>query len=264
MDEVARYNVRRWQALADANALFTRPVLDLDPASTRTRIDPEDQLGELRGKRVLCLAAGGGQQSVAFALLGAQVTVVDLSAAQLERDRAAAAHYGVPVTTVQGDMRDLAPFAGAGFDLVWQPYSLNFVPEARVVFRQIATVLRPAGLYYFACANPFLMGVGDWNGEGYTLKQPYMDGAAMVFTDPAWVYEREAARGEPIAGPREYRHGLGTLLNGLIGEGFVLRHVSEHVDSYPDPHATPGTWEHFLAYAPPWLAFWSVYQPPAP
>ena len=25
MDDIARYNLRRWQALADANALFTRP-----------------------------------------------------------------------------------------------------------------------------------------------------------------------------------------------------------------------------------------------
>ena len=40
---------------------------------------------------VLCLAAGGGQQSVAFALLGANVTVFDLSETQLEHDRLAAA-----------------------------------------------------------------------------------------------------------------------------------------------------------------------------
>ena len=37
---------------------------------------------------VLCLACGGGQQSVALALLNANVTVFDLSEGQLDRDGA--------------------------------------------------------------------------------------------------------------------------------------------------------------------------------
>lgn len=93
MDEVAQYNIERWRALTQTNALFTRPYLTLDEAAARARLDPEGRLGDLRGKNVLCLAGGGGQQSVAFALLGANVTVVDLSEEQLQTDRAAAAYY---------------------------------------------------------------------------------------------------------------------------------------------------------------------------
>ena len=91
VDEVARYNIARWEALAAANAPFSRPLLDLDAASAREFIDPEGLLGAIAGRDVLCLAGGGGKQSVAFALLGAWVTVADLSEAQLARDRAAAA-----------------------------------------------------------------------------------------------------------------------------------------------------------------------------
>ena len=71
LDEVAQYNIARWHALAQANALFTRPYLDLDAASARERLDPHGRLGDVVGKRVLCLAGGGGRQSAAFALLGA-------------------------------------------------------------------------------------------------------------------------------------------------------------------------------------------------
>src|ERR1700738_3410669 len=108
MDEISNYNRERWNALARANALFTRPALHLDAATARQKIDPDGRLGELAGKHVLCLASGGGQESVAFALLGVHVTVCDLSDAQLERDREAAAHYGLSIETVQGDMRDLS------------------------------------------------------------------------------------------------------------------------------------------------------------
>ena len=41
MDEVAAYNQARWKALADADALFTRPRLDLDAESARRWIDPD-------------------------------------------------------------------------------------------------------------------------------------------------------------------------------------------------------------------------------
>ena len=263
MDEVAQYNVERWRALVEANAVFTRPALHLDAASAREMVDPEGRLGDLGGKQVLCLAGGGGRQSAAFALLGARVTVVDLSEAQLQRDREAAAHYGVQIDTVQGDMRDLSRFDDAAFDVVWQPYALNFVPNAHPVFREVARVLRPRGVYHVQCANPFVFGLGtqDWNGDGYLLKHPYVDGAELTHEDEPWVYSRGERQGGPIARPREYRHTLSTLLNGLVERGFVLLHVADDQDMAPDPDAEPGTWQHFTAVAPPWLAFWASYRP---
>ena len=141
MDEVAQYNIERWNALVEANAVFTRPAVHLDPSLAQAELDPERRLGTVVGKDVLCLACGGGQQAVAFALLGAKVTVVDLSAAQLDRDRAAAAHFGVAITMLQGDMRNLACLEAATFDIVYLAYSLGFVPNASVVFQQVATRL---------------------------------------------------------------------------------------------------------------------------
>src|SRR5690606_8943267 len=96
-DEIHRYNKDRWEALVEKDALFTRPMLDLDAAKAEEYLGLE-RLGlprDLKGRKVLCLAGGGGQQSAAFALLGSRVTVLDLSAGQLSRDRAAADHYGV-------------------------------------------------------------------------------------------------------------------------------------------------------------------------
>jgi len=259
MDEVATYNIERWRALTQANALFTRPYLTLDEAAARARPDPEGRLGDLRGKDVLCLAGGGGQQSVAFALLGANVTVVDLSAEQLQTDRAAAAHYNFSIATQQADMRHFAHWFANSFDLVWQPYALNFVPDVQAVFRQVAQVLRPGGRYYLHCANPFFSGLSEhaWNGEGYMLKAPYVDGAVTTYPDQPWVHGTT----QPVPPPREYRHTLSTLVNGLLAAGFVLQHLSDHKDFHPDPTAEPGTWAHFTAIAPPWLTFWTIYQP---
>jgi SAM-dependent methyltransferase len=263
LDDIAEYNVARWRALAEGGALYTRPMLDLDARRAREWLDPDGWFGELEGRRVLCLAGGGGRESAAFALLGAVVTVFDLSPEQLEGDRLAAAHYGTRVETVRGDMRDLSSLYGADFELVWHPYSINFVPDARTVFHEVARVVRLGGLYRLMCANPFVMGVGpkDWDGHGYALAHTYAESEPLTGADEQWVYEREPREQAPPS--REYRHGLGTLLGDLAEQGFRILRASEDVSTYPDASAEPGTWPHFVSVVRPWLAFLSAYDPPA-
>lgn len=262
-DEVARYNVERWKALAEAGALYTRPLLDLDAESARERADSQGWLGDLSGRRVLCLAGGGGGDAAAFALLGARVTVLDLSEEQLEGDRLAARHYGYEVETLRGDMRDLSALHGREFDVVAHSYSLNFVPDARAVFREVARVVRRGGLYRFMCANPFFLGLStrDWDGRGYTLKEPYVEGAEVEGVDEEWVYGNPPAGSARPAPPREYRHGLGTLVGGLADSGFRILRVSEDESINLDPGAEPGTWDHFVSVARPWLTFLARRDP---
>ena len=255
MDEIAKYNQGRWRRLVGANAVFTRPALDLDLRTARHRIDPRGWLGSVDGKRVLILAGGGGQQSVAFALLGAQVTVLDLSDAQLASDRLAAVRLGLEIETVEGDMRDLSAFDPAGFDIVTQPYSLNFVPDCQAVFHEVSRIVRPGGMYSVDVATPYFVGVGerDFDGQGYVVKLPYLQGVLVETPDAAWV-----AGGRPVEPAREYRQTLATVINGLVAEGFRITHLDEGLHTDPDPQATPGSWDHFNSVVPPWLTFWTV------
>jgi SAM-dependent methyltransferase len=265
MDSVYNYNRKRWEGLVDANALFTQPWLDLDVRSARERLDPWGVLGDLSNRDVLCLASGGGQQSAAFAVLGANVTVLDISDGQLQQDVVAAARYGVEVVTQQGDMRDLSAFESTSFDIVWQPYSLSFVPDPRVVYAQVARVIRPGGLYHFAVANPFASGMGtqDWNGEGYLIRRPYVEGAEITYQDEDWVFRASPEARDRIAGPREYRQTLGRILAGLAENHLVTYEMLEWAGHEQNLEAAPGTWDHFTSIVPPWLLFWTTYCPDA-
>jgi SAM-dependent methyltransferase len=264
MDDIARYNKARWEELAEAAVEFSRPMLDLSPAAARKLLDPHSLIGDIQHKDVLCLASGGGQQSVAFALLGANVTVFDLSETQLQRDQEAAAHYGVQIQTVQGDMRDLGQFPDTHFDVVWHAYSINFVPTVAAVFQEVARVIRDGGLYRLECANPFVAGLSEeaWNGAGYPLTKPYVDGAEIVFDDPYWTFAGNQGQPMRVKGPHEFRHSLSSIVNGLVAHGFMLLGTWEELSGVPD--AAPGTWEHFKAIAPPWLTFWASYRPEIP
>jgi SAM-dependent methyltransferase len=261
MDDLAQYNRERWNELVEANVEFSRPFLDLNPSSARKVVDPAGLMGDVTGKKVLCLAGGGGQQSVAFALLGAEVTIFDLSDRQLERDRAAAAHYNLQINTVQGDMRDLSSFADDSFDLVWQAYSLNFIPDPPKVFHEVSRVLRLDGLYRLEYFNPFtqLVDPEEWNGESYPLKHPYFGPAELTEMFPHWTLYKDDGTPRQIKSPREFRHPLSSLLNNLIKQGFILLHMQEATPDNPNPE--PGSWDHYMTVAPPYLTFWTTYRP---
>ena len=265
MDDIARHNMARWDELVAADIEYSRPWLDLDAATARQRLDPEGKMGEVAGADVLCLAGGGGQQSVAFALLGANVTVLELSRAQLARDEQAAKHYDVRIRTLHGDMRDLSAFGADAFDLVWHAHSLCFVPSAEDVLDQVAAVIRPGGKYKVSWSNPFYHGMEDneWTGAGYLVRRPYVHGDEMVYDDPRWgVVDREG-NVRQVPGPREWRHALGPVVNALIARGFAILGLWEHGDS-PDPDAEPGTWNHYQFFCPPWVTLWAQQQQPAP
>ena len=257
MDEIARYNKARWEELAQARVMFSRPFLDLDEAAARKLVDPRGLLGDPAGKDVLCLAGGGGQQAPALALLGARVTTLDICETQLARDREAAAHYGVEIETLQGDMRDLSRFGAGAFDVVCHAHSINFIPDAKTVFREAARVLRSRGVYHTHCANPAYHGLceEDWNGEGYPIRRPFVDGAEVVYDDPHWDVDDGEGHCTRVVGPHEFRHALSTLVNGLIEAGFSIRGMWE--DPLHDASAEPGSWDHFCALAPPYLEIWT-------
>jgi SAM-dependent methyltransferase len=266
MDDIARFNRERWGDLVRAKVAYSRPFLDLTPDRAQRIVDPFGLLGDLAGRCVLCLAGGGGQQSACFGVLGAQVTVIDITPEQLEQDRLAAAHYGHEVRTVEGDMRDLSAFAEDEFDVVWHAHSLNFVPDAESVFAEVVRVLRPGGWYRLSCWNPHAHGIDErhWTGEGYVVSRPYGDGP-MDWLGEDWPMEDEDGNAISVPGPKEFRHTLSTLLNGQATRGLRLHRMAEYGgDGFTfEEHeestqgAEPGTWEHFCGWFRPWIETWS-------
>ena len=179
-DEAARVNQQHWEKMVAEGCGYCLPWLALDRKLIEHLLSlPADQLEEpydclypaetfqgVEDKEVLCLASGGGQQSAVFGLLGASVTVVDLAAGQLAADERAAAHYGYPVKTIQADMRDLSELEDGCFDLVYQANSIGYVPDPRLVFKEVQRILRPGGCYRVVFGNPATAFM-QWDGEHY-------------------------------------------------------------------------------------------------
>lgn len=109
---------------------------------------------DLRGKDVLCLASGGGQQGPILAAAGANVTVLDNSRKQLDKDELVARRDHLSLRTVQGNMQDLSMFEDGCFDCIVHPWSNGYVDNVLLVWKECARVLRKGGLLLAGFGNP--------------------------------------------------------------------------------------------------------------
>lgn len=259
MDQIIETNRERWNALVSANVMHSIPFFDITAEGAAKYVYQHPCVEDVAGKKVLCLASGGGQDSVAFGLLGAEVTVLDLSDNQLARDREGADHHGLVVRTVQGDMRDLSVFDDNAFDMVWQPYSLNYSATVEPVFREVARVLKTGGIYRITFANPYAHAVdNEWIGTGYPLRGRCIDGEDIsYYYTPVWQVEQQDGSVVDVPRPHEFRHNLSTVLNSLAENGFALCHLKEWIRAEEDTE--PGTWAHFTQCISPWFdSFWRL------
>ena len=189
---------------------------DWDVFLSPTKPVPHQWFGKLRGKTVLGLASGGGQQIPIFAALGACCTVLDYSKSQLESERLVSEREGYPVELVRADMTKPLPFADASFDLIFHPVSNCYIEEVRPVFRECFRVLKPGGV--LLCGLDIGMNyIVDSTETQIVHSLPY-----NPLRDPALMEElKDADDGV------QFSHTMEEQLGGQLEAGFRLTHLYE-------------------------------------
>ena len=187
-----------------------------DVVLTPTKPVPHAWFGELRGKKVLGLASGGGQQMPVFAARGAICTVLDYSEAQLNSERAVASREGYDIEIVRADMTKPLPFSNDTFDLIFHPVSNCYVEQVEPIFSECYRVLKPGGA--------LLCGLD--NGFNYLFEE---DETRVVnalpynpLKNPAQM-ERARRNDDGV----QFSHTLEEQIGGQLRAGFLLRDLYE-------------------------------------
>lgn len=240
------YNRRVWNERVKAHALHTRTATERDFATPLRAVDPRGWLGDtVAGKRVLCLASGGGLQSVLLAAAKAEVTVVDLSPDMLDQDRRIAAERGLYLRIVETSMDDLSALATAFFDIVMQPVSSCYIPDIGQLYHEVARVTAPDGIYISQHKQPVNLQASSVPGPaGYEVVNCYYRTAPLPFL-PGNFEHREA-------GAIEFLHRWEELIGKLCRSGFVIEDLQE--PNYTNPLAPSGSFGHRSQFIPPYVA----------
>lgn len=218
----------RWTVPVDGDAIARARFGVVEILLTPVKHVPADWLGELKGRDVLALASGGGQQGPLLAAAGAKVSVLDQSPKQLAQDRLVAERESLDLTTVQGDMADLSMFPDASFDVVIHPCSNMFVPDVRPVWREAFRVLRPGGLLLAGFFNPAYYIFDPFALEAGELRVRH----SLPYSDLTSLTEEERGRFIAKDEPLVFGHTLEQLLSGQMEAGFHL--IGLYEDGWPE------------------------------
>jgi len=204
------------------------------------------------GDRVLDVAAGNGNATLAAALRFAEVTSTDYVPALLDKGRQRAAAEGLNVKFQVADAEEL-PFADGSFDVVLSTFGAMFTPDHRRPARERLRVTSGGGGEYLEVPmhdSPFskraaAVATSETRrrvGRSVRAGAPF-DRSANDRTVPAEPCPSSAAdaRGPRRrgTGPRQRRHArrTGEALNQL--DGYLLRDVG--LDRSQIPSVAAGT-----------------------
>lgn len=244
-EQVTEINRATWNRMAPA---YQRSVIiSLDDIHYGPMIPGErelrllDDLGDLTGRPCLDAGCGGGQNSIALARRGAQVTGVDISGVQLAHARRLARRERVSVSFLQGDICRLDMLPDAHFHLVISVMALSFVSDLDAAIAEIARVLMDGGAFIWSMPHPIDRCLLDDQGAPCDQWSRYWPSRRRVPGDDRWDLTDRSHHEVPTI---ERFYTVEDMANTLAGHGFVIRRIDEPqpLDPRVAPDRIPYRW----------------------
>jgi len=231
MFDYTKINSETWDSWAEDGCEYTLPISHEEYEKstadnfvvylTPSIAVPHGWFGELKGKKVLGLASGGGQQMPVLSKLGAECVVFDYSERQLEAEKIVSEREGYRIEIIKGDMSKTLPFEDESFDLIFHPVSNVYVEDVYHIWNECYRVLRKGGR--------LLSGLD--NGIDYLFDEsdPLKVVNPLPFNPLKMPKEKRdalIANGDGI----QFSHTLDEQIGGQLKAGFMLKDLYEDRD----------------------------------
>jgi SAM-dependent methyltransferase len=266
MRDELELNRRHWD---EATVLHTRGnvygVEDFKRGACRLHRLEREEVGDVRGKRLLHLQCHFGIDTLSWARRGAQVTGVDFSPQGIAYAKRLSAESNVPGEFLCSDLYAASELPGTRkFDVVFTSHGvLNWLPELSAWGALIARHLEAGGFFYIVEAHPtsriFPLDEDMPQAGSFRPYFPYFHDPAGLHWPAGADYADPNAR--HTVADHEWQHSMADIVNALTGAGLAIDWLHEHpfaawqvvagceiVEKFSDSHAY---------YAPPG-------QPPLP
>jgi 2-polyprenyl-3-methyl-5-hydroxy-6-metoxy-1,4-benzoquinol methylase len=188
-----------------------------------------NEIGDVKGKKMLHLQCHFGMDSLNWARLGADVTGIDLSDEAIKEAKKLNDELGLNANFICCNVYDLKEHLDEKFDIVFTSYGVvGWLPDLNKWAKIISHYLKPGGIFYMAEFHPVVWMFDD---DFTHIKYAYENQEVIVTENEGTYTDRNAE----IKG-KEYswNHSISEVLNALINAGLKIEMFNEHMYSpYP-------------------------------
>lgn len=126
-----------------------KPLHEINPL----RLQWIDNLAPLKGKKVIDIGCGGGILSESMAVLGAEVTGIDMAPTPLQVAKMHLKESGQKVDYQQLTAEEMAKKHAGEFDVVTCMEMLEHVPDPASVVKACSMLVKPGGMVFLSTIN---------------------------------------------------------------------------------------------------------------
>lgn len=180
---------------------------------TPTKPVPTTWLGDMKERKVLALASGGGQQGPVLHAMKAEVTVFDNSERMLDMDWIVSEREEYEALLVKGDMTKPLPFPDEAFDMIINPVSNCYIEHPEDVWKECFRILK--------CGGRLLAGLD--NGINYIVDENEMMITSSLPYNPLRNPDQMKTM-NPDDGI-QFSHSYEENIQGMIDAGFTIRGI---------------------------------------
>jgi len=182
-----------------------------------------EELGDIKGKKILHLQCHFGMDTLSFARQGAEVVGVDISDMSIQKAIELSAELKIPAKFVRSNVYDIEQVLNETFDIVYTSYgAINWLDDLDKWAKIISRFLKPNGTFYMVEFHPFIYTLND----NFEISNSYFKTQALEtvvensYTDKSEVSRKNLKH-------IEWHHSLSEVLNSLITNGLKIEFFNE-------------------------------------
>ncbi|MEI5891274.1 class I SAM-dependent methyltransferase [Bacillus cereus] len=181
-------------------------------------------------KRIINLLGSKGNKAVALALLGADVTVVDISASNAKYANELAESAGVSIQYIVSDVLDVTPLES--FDIVLLELGvLHYFLDLKPLFTKISQLLKTDGTFILRDYHPMYTKLLGVDHPSFQASGNYFD-EELIEDDVAYSILLTEAQKESVPKTNIRRWTLGEIITTLAAENFKVEELVEEHGSH--------------------------------
>jgi SAM-dependent methyltransferase len=231
MKEYINTNKKRWEELAELHfksefygvETFKKGGISISELEI-------NEVGDVRGKKLLHLQCHFGKDTLSWARLGARVTGVDFSSRAIELAQQLSTEIGIEAIFIQSDIYalDRTSLEPSSFDIVFTSNgAIYWLPDLKSWAQYISHYLKPNGFFYILDSHPTGNIFNDECEDDLIIRYPYFHLEKPLEFDEEGSYADEEAK---LTNKKEYGwvHDMGSIVNSIIDAGLRIEFLHEY------------------------------------